>query len=343
MSNPRITIITPSFNQGQFLEETILSIINQGYDNLEYIVIDGGSTDNSVEIIKKYKSQINYWISEKDSGQSDAINKGFSKATGDVITWINSDDVLLPGALEIVSDWYINSTINEGLIYGATLLFDEKGDKEKVVGFTDSIFERSLAGIAFPQPASFFKTTYLHKVGFLDLSLHYGMDYDLFARLALVCNFTFIDFTFSKYRLHNSSKSMAEGFKFLEDWTKVFFKVLCTFNLEMEKNYLLDLKIGKPEYFVPFNIHNLVTKELSKTQVENLMFFFCVRYLDNIYGNSEYNKAMKLFNAFKLRFNLSEMASQRNMKNAVWRLNNLPVPIIKLSKYFLNYYRSFSK
>ena len=89
---PKITIITPSYNQGQFIEETILSVINQGYPNLEYIIMDGGSTDNTVEVIKKYSDHINYWVSEKDKGQSNAINKGLHRATGDIINWLNSDD-----------------------------------------------------------------------------------------------------------------------------------------------------------------------------------------------------------------------------------------------------------
>ena len=105
---PKITVVTPSFNQGEFLERTILSIINQDYPNLEYIVCDGGSTDQSVSIIKKYEKYITWWCSEKDKGQTDAINKGFKRATGDVVGWINSDDVLLPGALWTVADFYAN-------------------------------------------------------------------------------------------------------------------------------------------------------------------------------------------------------------------------------------------
>ncbi len=100
---PRITIVTPSYNQGQYIEETILSVINQDYPNLEYIIIDGGSSDNTVEIIKKYSDRITYWISEKDNGQAHAINKGFRKATGDILNWLNSDDQLQPGALKIIA------------------------------------------------------------------------------------------------------------------------------------------------------------------------------------------------------------------------------------------------
>ena len=104
MNYPKITIVTPSFNQGNYLEETICSVLDQGYPNLEYIVIDGGSTDQSVEIIKKYADRLSYWVSEKDKGMYDAIQKGFARSTGDVMAWINSDDKYYPRALSLIGE-----------------------------------------------------------------------------------------------------------------------------------------------------------------------------------------------------------------------------------------------
>ena len=101
---PRISIVTPSYNQGQFIEETIRSVLQQGYPNLEYIIIDGGSTDNSVEIIKKYEEYLTYWVSEPDDGQYDAINKGFSRATGEIMAWLNSDDMYVPWTFKTVAE-----------------------------------------------------------------------------------------------------------------------------------------------------------------------------------------------------------------------------------------------
>src|SRR5580700_341038 len=109
MDLPKISIITPSYNQGQFIEETILSILNQNYPNLEYLIIDGKSTDSTIEIIKKYEQKIFYWVSEKDSGQSEAINKGFQKATGEIVCWLNSDDILMPNALNEVAAQFIKN------------------------------------------------------------------------------------------------------------------------------------------------------------------------------------------------------------------------------------------
>src|SRR6266513_4869973 len=120
MSEPRISIITPSFNQAQFLEETILSVLNQRYPNLEYIVIDGGSTDGCVDVIKRYEDRLAFWVSEPDRGQPHAINKGLAKATGEIVAFINSDDVYLPGALSTVASHFIESP-ERGWLCGDTL------------------------------------------------------------------------------------------------------------------------------------------------------------------------------------------------------------------------------
>src|SRR5688500_5578389 len=106
MSLPRITIVTPSYNQGRFLEQTIRSVLDQGYPNLEYIIVDGASTDDSVQIIRRYEKHLAWWVSEKDKGQSDALNKGFNRATGDLFGFINSDDYLYPGSLDAVARAY---------------------------------------------------------------------------------------------------------------------------------------------------------------------------------------------------------------------------------------------
>src|SRR6266540_1724223 len=125
-TQPKVSIITPSFNQGQFLEESIRSVLEQDYPSIEYIIVDGGSRDNSVEIIQKYQHRLTWWVSEKDKGHADALNKGFSHATGEILAWLNSDDIYFPDAvLEAVS--VIKAHPHVGMVYGAAELIDDSG------------------------------------------------------------------------------------------------------------------------------------------------------------------------------------------------------------------------
>jgi glycosyltransferase involved in cell wall biosynthesis len=225
MSLPRISIVTPSFNQGQYLEETLKSVLSQGYSDLEYIVIDGGSTDNTLDVIKRYEQEgITYWVSEKDRGQSDAINKGLRRATGEIVTWLNSDDMFMPDALHSAARHFQES--DAALIHGQTVLFG-KGFKEQLKGADEEGLEsRYLAGMPYPQPSSFFRRSVLLEQGYLDETLHYGMDYDLLARIALNYPIRKVSDIFSRYRLHDESKSVSQNIEFTRDWARTFSRVL---------------------------------------------------------------------------------------------------------------------
>ncbi len=227
MNLPKISIVTPSFNQGNFLEESILSVISQNYPNLEYIIIDGGSEDSSVDIIKKYSSHINYWISKKDNGQSEAINKGFKRCTGDIVTWLNSDDCYLEGTFHKVAGHFAKG--NFSLLYGKSILFGQ-GRRERIIGFSgkENVALRCLAYVPFPQPSTFFKRQVLLEQGYLDENLHYGLDHDLFVKMAMNYEIFGVDDVFSKYRYHEKGKSNFLT-KFAEERIKVFSKVLRTF------------------------------------------------------------------------------------------------------------------
>ncbi len=226
----RISIITPSYNQAAYLEKTIQSIISQGYTELEYILIDGGSNDGSLEIIKKYESHFAYWISEKDEGQSHAINKGFEKATGDIITWINSDDQLTPNTLHRIAAEFEKDTTKEiFVVHGKTILFGENmADKEFGASKTDFL-ERSLAGLPFPQPSSFFRKEVIEKYGNLKREFHFGMDYEFFVSVFLNEKSVYLDEVFSKYLYHTESKGLTQQSGFAKDYAKVFSKVLRSF------------------------------------------------------------------------------------------------------------------
>jgi glycosyltransferase involved in cell wall biosynthesis len=225
MSKLKFSIITPSYNQGAFIEETICSVLNQSYSNFEYILIDGGSTDQSLDIIRKYADKFTYWISEKDHGQSHALNKGMKKCTGDVLIWINSDDMLLDGALAIAAK-YFDDHPEVDVVHGRTMLF--QNNSGKIVGADEQkLPQQYLAGMAFSQPSAFIRRSSIERYHpVLDEHFHYGMDYDLFCCLYLNSSFLSVSDVFSKYRLHSSSKTMNTNTGFAEDWRRVFCKMI---------------------------------------------------------------------------------------------------------------------
>lgn len=183
MRYPKLSIVTPSYNQAQFLERTILSVINQDYPNLEYLIIDGGSNDGSVDIIKKYEKYLTYWISEKDNGQSDAINKGFKIATGDFVTWLNSDDVIMPGALNEVGRKF-NEHKHCNWIVG-NVIWISSDDKVIQCRKGETWFKilAELGVINAFGPSSFIERNLLFEVGLLNENLHYMMDTELWWRI----------------------------------------------------------------------------------------------------------------------------------------------------------------
>ena len=219
-----ISIVTPSYNQGEFIEETILSVISQEGDfSIDYIVVDGGSADKSLEIIKKYASLLEKgewavkcrgiafrWISEKDNGQADAINKGFLLAKGEVLAWLNSDDTYLEGTLSRVAAQFKGHP-EADMVYGKARFTDEHGT---IIGKypTGPFNYRTLATFNFIcQPAAFFRKEALSNAGGLDTGLRYVMDYDLWIRMAGKCSLLYYPEFLSTYRLHAESKTMAPG------------------------------------------------------------------------------------------------------------------------------------
>jgi len=203
---PRVSIVTPSYNQAQFIEETIRSVLLQGYPNLEYIIIDGGSTDKSVEIIKKFEPWLAYWVSKKDSGQAQAINKGFRKATGDIFAWVNSDDMLLPQAVYLAAV-YLMEHPEVGVVTGDRIVVNEQGKKAGSRSWKKFVpwQFRYCCGIA--QEATFWRRDLFYRVGELDESLHFAMDFDLWIRFVKAASFHHLPALLGAYRSHNTAKS----------------------------------------------------------------------------------------------------------------------------------------
>lgn len=303
MNFPRISVIVPSYNQGQYLDETLHSIINQDYPNLELFVVDGGSTDDSVEIIKKYAEKISWWVSEKDRGQSDAINKGFEKITGDIVTWINSDDLLLAGALHVCANHFASLPEKTGLIHGGATVFTDKKIKETRFNYLSPSTESYVSGMVFPQPSAFFRRKYLAITGNLDTGLNYGMDYDLFARLALVCDFKPVKEVFAKYRLHQQSKSVAEGTSFIKDWKKTFVNLCKNLSWNEELTILQETGLYQDEinYFHPFTFEPVQTI-VTGINRQKALCFQLGHVLKDLYWTYRVPEAKKMMRLMEQRF-----------------------------------------
>lgn len=216
---PKITIVTPSYNQGQFLRETIESVLNQNYPNLEYFIIDGGSTDNSVDIIREYEDRIDWWVSEKDDGQSDALIKGFKRATGKLLGWLNSDDVFFPDALHRIGEAYNESP--EASTYSGGIAIGEKDNggirKCSIPSKPRKMF--SISGIiGVGQQCTFFSTDIYRQIGGLNRDLYMRMDGDLFYRLMQYNSAAIvIDDMIGFSRWHETSKSTVSVDRYLQE------------------------------------------------------------------------------------------------------------------------------
>ena len=221
---PLVSIITPSFNQACFLEATIQSVLGQDYPRIEYIIVDGGSTDGSLDIIKKYESKLAWWISEKDKGQTDAINKGFARAKGDILAWLNSDDTYEPKAVgEAVK--YLLAHPQVGMVYAEANFINEAG---RVIGkFNSAQTDEHLLRqgyVHIPQQTMFFRAGLWKEVGPLDPSFYFAMDYDLWTRIAKHTSLAYVHQVWANFRLHTSGKTIASDDRCWPEMIRVHYR-----------------------------------------------------------------------------------------------------------------------
>jgi glycosyltransferase involved in cell wall biosynthesis len=219
-----ISIVTPSYNQAHYIEETIQSVLSQDYPHIEYLIVDGGSTDKTVNIIKKYKDKLAWWVSEKDQGQTDAINKGLAHANGDVLAWINSDDTYEPGALSAAIK-YLQENPGVGMVYGDCNFINESG---RVIGKFDSaqtnyrLLRQGYTRI--PQQTMFFRAELWRQVGPLDPSFYFAMDYDLWTRIAARSQIQYVPQTWANFRLHTSGKTIVADERCWPEMIRVHYR-----------------------------------------------------------------------------------------------------------------------
>ena len=219
---PKVSIVTPSYNQGRFLEASIRSVLAQDYPNIEYIIVDGSSTDESLEIIRKYQDHLTWWVSEKDKGHADALNKGFAHATGEILAWLNSDDVYYPGAVSEAVE-YLREHPEVGMVYADANLIDEQGNVVGRFPSKQTGYRQMLRGsVHIPQATTFFRADLYRKIGPLSLTLFFGFDYDLWVRLAKVSEVRYLPRLWADFRIHNQGKSVVNDDRCYPDMLKVY-------------------------------------------------------------------------------------------------------------------------
>lgn len=220
----RVSIVTPSFNQAPFLEATMQSVFDQDYQEIDYIVIDGGSTDGSQAIIEKHAAKLAYWVSESDRGQTDAINKGFAKAGGQYLAWLNADDRLRPQAVREAVE-YLETHPDVGLVYGDADYIDASG---RVVGrfpAAQTDYARLRRGyVHIPQQASLWRAELWQRVGPLDATFTFAMDYDLWVRLAKISQLQYLPRAWAEFRLHADSKTIRNDHRAWDEMLRVHWR-----------------------------------------------------------------------------------------------------------------------
>jgi|SRR3990167_2977479 len=283
MKHPKISIVTPSFNQGSYLESTILSVIGQLYPNLEYIIMDGGSTDNSIDIIRKYEKHFAFWESVPDKGQSDAINKGFQIATGDIFAWINSDDMYLPHTFRFISE-YFSSNCDDKIVFGNCLKFNQ--ETKKVYGSdvesSHKKLDISLCDYII-QPSCFWSRQIWEKVGPLNLDLAFSLDWDWFIRAQkLNLKFEPISEFLSIYRIHAQHKTGTGGQDRIYELAKIYEKYHSSMISRCYLKSRMDQKVAFARSLIQkFRLYRVLDpswlmrilffRELTRKQIDNIL------------------------------------------------------------------------
>lgn len=221
---PLVSIVTPSFNQARYLDAAIQSVLSQNYPRLEYIVVDGGSTDGSQEIIRKYSNKLAWWVSEKDKGQTEALNKGFARAKGEILAWLNSDDMYLPGAVTSAVQFFQDHS-QPGLVYGDANFINESGQLiGKFHAAQTNLHLLRQGYVHIPQQASFFRGDLWRSVGPLDPTFYFAMDYDLWVRIAARSDVKYVPQTWANFRLHTAGKTIAADDRCWPEMLRVHYR-----------------------------------------------------------------------------------------------------------------------
>ena len=297
---PKISIVTPSYNQGQFIEETIRSILLQNYPNLEYIIIDGGSTDNTIQVIKKYEKFITYWVSEKDKGQSHAINKGMEKCTGKWFNWVNSDDYLLKGAFYQLINASVIKNEQLSIVSGNIQVLNLSGRIESIKPVSeDDIDYKYIAGVAFHQPAALFNLTHINKIGGLDEDIHYTMCLEMMAKINLVGEYERVDADIVVARMHEGSKTVSATDKFYTDRINTYSKLFKHFPISCRNENLIRVLADVTGYDFAYSENSFKPARFSKEMIENAQLYIASIIARLYYQHNENEKSFRILKFIK--------------------------------------------
>ena len=316
---PRISIITPSFNQGQFLEQTICSVLDQNYPVLEYIIVDGGSTDNSVEIIKKYEKHLAWWVSEKDKGQSDAINKGIKKVTGEIVNWLNSDDYYMTDTLLHISQQFANPEVS--CYCGRSRVFSSV--TEKISSGTDVYpgnLAKTIGWARIDQPETFFRKSVWDKIGLLNNDFHYVMDKEWWVRYLFHYGLNGIkkdDKVLVNFRIHDDSKTGSQLPKFTEETNDLFYSL-----------FLASGMGDKQQFPLQGITHRKLTNYgvFDKTLMKKVLNYFFLHAVLEAYAQNNYQKSKLLLE--KINTELLFTEEKKELDKIVSRMKMIP-PFLK--------------
>lgn len=290
MNYPKISIVTPSFNQAGFLEKTICSVLDQNYPDLEYIIIDGGSTDGSEKIIKKYEDRLNYWVSEKDNGQSHAINKGLSRITGDIFNWLCSDDYLEPGSLMHIAQAFMKKS-NIHCYAGKLRKFSSQGTLSEYGNLLMPDWEDTVRLRMLKQPAVYFSRHAVEKMGPLNESLYYSMDADWLYRFFFLFKKENIEEDrqlIAHYYIHEGSKSGSQIPGFIRESDSI----ICYFaEFAGLHEYAALLKLNEIDKTYSFPDHILKSTDIGL--LKRIVFYYVLRKASRIYSKSDFNFAVR--------------------------------------------------
>ena len=270
---PKISIVTPSYNQGQFIEETIRSVLLQGYPNLEYIIIDGGSTDNSVEIIKRYSPQLTYWVSAPDNGHGNALNKGFSLAKGEIMAWINSDDKYLPWTFSVVAEIF-NSHKNINWITGLHSRWDAKGRQIRVNLVYKNIYNFILGDYGWVQQESvFWRRSLWEKAGSkINEKYKFMVDGELWCRFFTLDDLWHVNCVLGGYRVHNSNRATAYYEQVINEMDVAVSELRRNSSAEVKRNVNFLKCLKKVKTILKFIKTERVAQKVFKNRYQNINY-----------------------------------------------------------------------